>query len=87
MKQAVAGTLESSDILIAISESAAGTAIIVDSIVQQQFGAAIEAAIADMLRIHRLTNVRVAATDKGALDCTIRARMETAISRYLELAA
>ena len=87
MKQAVAGTVESNDILIVISENAAGNAIACDSIVKKQFGAAIEATIAAMLRSHNLRNVQVQATDKGALDCTIRARMETAIHRYKEQAA
>ena len=87
MKQAIAGTVESSDILVAISENATGIVITLESIVKKQFGAAIEATIAEMLRIHDLDKVRVQATDKGALDCTIRARMETAIIRYKEQTA
>ena len=83
--QASAGTLESNDILITItpgSGSEQGNDIELDSIVLRQFGPAILATIRESLEQGGLTGVRVSARDRGALDCTIRARMETAIERY-----
>ena len=82
---AVAGTLESNDILITIS-SAAGSAnsVSLTSIVINQFGPAIRAVIDQCLASSGLSCVEVTAQDKGALECTIKARMETAIARYKE---
>ena len=82
---AVAGTLESNDILITIS-SAGGSAnsVSLTSIVINQFGPAIRAVIDQCLTSSGLSGVQVTAQDKGALECTIKARMETAIARYKE---
>ena len=82
---AVAGTLESNDILITIS-SAGGSAnsVSLSSIVINQFGPAIRAVVDQCLEASGLTGVEVAVQDKGALECTIKARMETAIARYKE---
>ena len=82
---AVAGTLESNDILITIS-SAGGSAnsVSLTSIVINQFGPAIRAVIDQCLEASGLLGVEVTVQDKGALECTIKARMETAIARYKE---
>ena len=82
---AVAGTLESNDILITIS-SAGGNAnsVSLSSIVINQFGPAIRAVIDHCLEASGLLGVEVTVQDKGALECTIKARMETAIARYKE---
>ena len=83
---AVAGTLESNDILITISSSAGGSAnsVSLSSIVINQFGPAIRAVIDQCLEKSGLSGVEVSVQDKGALECTIKARMETAIARYKE---
>ena len=82
---AVAGTLESNDILITIS-SAGGSAnsVSLSSIVINQFGPAIRAVIDQCLEASGLLGVEVTVQDKGALECTIKARKETAIDRYKE---
>ena len=82
---AVAGTLESNDILITIS-SAGGSAnsVSLSSIVINQFGPAIRAVIDQCLEASGLLGVEVTVQDKGALECTIKARMETAIARFKE---
>ena len=82
---AVAGTLESNDILITIS-SAGGSAnsVSLSSIVINQFGPAIRAVVDQCLEASGLLGVEVTVQDKGALECTIKARMETAIARYKE---
>lgn len=86
-RQAIAGTLESNDIHIAISGSngESGNKIVLESIVVKQFGPAIQAVIEACLADASLRGVEVTAKDRGALDWTIKARMETAITRYKRL--
>ncbi|WP_374291346.1 citrate lyase acyl carrier protein [Desulfovibrio desulfuricans] len=82
---ALAGTLESNDILITISSADGGAnSVSLSSIVINQFGPAIRAVIDQCLASSGLTGVEVTVQDKGALECTIKARMETAIARYKE---
>ena len=82
---AVAGTLESNDILITISSTGgSANSVNLSSIVINQFGPAIRAVIDQCLEASGLSGVEVTVQDKGALECTIRARMETAIARYKE---
>ena len=66
LKNAMAGTLESGDILIQIAPSDVdGLHIELDSTVAYQFG----------------EQIKKKATDKGALDCTIKARVTAAAVR------
>lgn len=82
IKNSFAGTLESGDIMIQISPSDDGnTHIELDSTVAFQFGERIKEVILETLRENDLEGVIVRATDKGALDCTIRARVATAVVR------
>jgi citrate lyase subunit gamma (acyl carrier protein) len=80
-KTSVAGTLESSDIMITVETGADGVVIDLESIVAKQFGAEIRRAIAETLAELGVQNARVRAVDKGALDCTIRARVKAAAFR------
>ena len=80
MKNAVAGTLESGDIMIQIS-SGEGLEIDLQSSVAAQFGRQIKALITETLTGLGIDNAYVKATDKGALDCTIRARVTAAAVR------
>ncbi len=78
----IAGTLESSDITIHIEENEGkGIEIQLKSTVLNQFGNQIRHVIQETLQELGITDVLVRATDKGALDCTIRARLLTAVSR------
>jgi citrate lyase subunit gamma (acyl carrier protein) len=82
IKQANAGTLESGDILIRISPAEEeGLHINLDSTVAYQFGAQIKRVISETLSGLGVTDAIVDATDKGALDCTIRARVTAAAVR------
>ena len=82
---AVAGTLESNDILITISSTGgSANSVNLSSIVINQFGPAIRAVIDQCLEASGLSGVEVTVQDKGALGCTIKARMETAIARFKE---
>ncbi len=80
MKIGVAGSLESNDTLITVSESNE-LSIEVKSIVYDFFGAKIESVIREALSEMGLERVKVVCEDKGALDYTIRARLYTAVSR------
>jgi len=82
IKTGVAGTLESSDIQIIITEHEKDTIIIdLESPVKHLFEEKILEVINGVLNQHQITSARVRAIDKGALDCTIKARMETAVFR------
>lgn len=80
-KRASAGTMESSDAYVEISPSDSGIEITLDSVVMTQFGDAIEQAARQVLCDCGVKNAKVNIIDKGALDCVIRARVETAVMR------
>ncbi|MPQ43820.1 citrate lyase acyl carrier protein [Clostridium tarantellae] len=84
-KSAMAGTLESSDICIVIEPNNSGIAIELNSTVEKQFGKQIKKVIMDTLKALDIDNVIVRANDKGALDCVIKARVETAVFRGAEI--
>ncbi len=82
VKNAFAGTLESGDVMIQISPSSSGgIQINLSSTVAYQFGGQIKAVIGDTLKELGVEHAVVTATDKGALDCTIRARVTAAVAR------
>ena len=79
---AVAGTLESSDVQIAIAPNPGrGIDIDLESDVKAQFGEAIEATVRDVLAEFGIEAASVRLLDKGALDCVIRARLRCAVCR------
>ncbi len=80
IKNAVAGTLESGDIMIQIAPGD-GLQVELQSSVAAQFGRQIKALITETLTVLGIDNAYVKATDKGALDCTIRARVTAAAVR------
>jgi len=83
-KPAKAGTMESNDIYIMVYPNEKGNEIQLDSIVLKQFGKQIEKVIMDTLKELEVENALVVAKDRGALDYTIRARVETAIKRAMK---
>lgn len=84
-KPAVAGTMESSDIMITIEKNSTDKVDIdLTSAVSKQFGEAILEVIQDTVSKMDVKGVTVRAVDKGALDCTIRARVQTALQRACE---
>lgn len=83
MKVGQAGTLESNDAIFTVSESAKRI-VEVQSIVMDYFGEDIILLINSVLDENNLNNVKVTCVDKGALDCTLKARLTTAIERYKE---
>ena len=84
MKIATAGTDEKSDAVVTIEPCASGLQIQVKSVVMNQFGPAIEASVRQVLEEMNVHNAIVTVADRGALDCVLRARVETAILRGME---
>ena len=79
-KLASAGTMESSDAYVEI-EPATGLEITLESVVSQQFGDSIRQVVRDVLTEQGVENAKIRVVDRGALECVIRARVETAIVR------
>ena len=77
---AVAGTLESSDIYVEV-EPCEGLELNIESVVFNQYGEEIRATILSVLEELGVKNGKISVQDKGAIDCTIRARVETAVRR------
>lgn len=82
--KASCGTMESSDAYMELEPAAAGTQIDLQSVVEHQFGDSIRALAADMLAEEGLDNVLLRIVDRGALECTLRARLEVLIARAKE---
>ena len=77
-----AGTMESNDIMITVEPSdQGGVQVELTSSVYQQFGKQIIAVIRETVASYGVENALITAVDKGALDCTVRARVSTALMR------
>lgn len=78
---AVAGTMESSDALVTVSPAETGISLTITSPVIHQFGNQIRKVVLECLENLDVTAAEVTVVDKGALDCTIKARVEGAVYR------
>ncbi|MCF7947969.1 MAG: citrate lyase acyl carrier protein [Spirochaetia bacterium] len=77
-----AGTLESSDVLISVKTHPENKIEIkLKSIVEKRFGRHIEKLVRDILDEMQVSSALVDVDDRSALDCVIRARLETALYR------
>ncbi len=81
IKAASAGTLESSDVYVEVSPNEGGVTLEIESVVLAQFGEAIDTAVRDVLTQCEVENAHVHVVDRGALECVLRARVETALLR------
>lgn len=82
IQQGTAGTLESSDAQIIINKSSTdGINIHLESDVLKQYGDQIQKVIMDTLDELGVSSCDLQVLDQGALDCTIRARLISAIYR------
>jgi len=81
-----AGTLESSDVLVLVrfSPQQKGIDVEIESPSKKCFGKIIIKKIEETLSLLRITDIYIKAQDRGALDCTISARVETAVKRALD---
>ena len=80
-KAAVAGTLESSDCTVTVEDGDGNIDLVLESTVIHQYGNQIRHVVLDTLESLGVQNVKIKIVDKGALDCTIRARVEAAVYR------
>lgn len=80
-KAAVAGTLESSDAQVTVEPGNGGVELVIESSVIHQFGRQIRAVVLETLGRLQVSDVKVKVVDKGALDCTLKARVECAVFR------
>ena len=79
-KSAAAGTLESSDCMVTV-EPGEGITLDLSSSVMNQYGRQIKATVLETLERLGVQNANVTVVDKGALDCTLKARVECAVLR------
>ena len=86
-KPAMAGTLESSDAQVTIEPGTNGIELTIASTVMNQYGRQIKATVLETLERLGVENARVTVVDKGALDCTIKARVECAVFRSCDASA
>ena len=80
-KAAVAGTLESSDCMVTVEDGDGNIDLVLESTVIHQYGNQIRKVVLETLEHLGVTDVKISIVDKGALDCTIKARVEGAIYR------
>ena len=72
--------MESSDAYVEI-EPGEALNINIESVVAKQFGDKIDASVREVLAECGVKAATVKIVDRGALDCVIRARVETAVMR------
>lgn len=80
-KPAMAGTLESSDCQVTVEAGDGKIDFSLESAVINQYGNQIRKVVYETLEHLGVKDVRISVVDKGALDCTIKARVEGAVFR------
>ena len=83
-RPAMAGTLESSDCQVTVEPGDRQVEFELESAVMHQFGKQSRKVVMETLDHLDVKDVRITVVDKGALDCTIRARVEGAVYRSVE---
>ena len=78
---ASAGTMESSDVYVEIEPGEAGVQVELQSVVLDRFGEEIHRTVREVLSELCVEQAKVRVVDQGALECVIRARVETAVLR------
>lgn len=82
IKPAMAGTLESSDALVTVEpNNEEGIEFELDSVVIHQYGRQIRKVVMETLQRLDVKDAKITVVDKGALDCTLKARVESAVFR------
>ena len=84
VREALAGTMESSDLMVKIAPADGGLEIIIHSEVIKQFGEQIRQVVDETLHALDVRQGLIIVEDKGALDCVIRARLQSAVMRAVE---
>ena len=81
IRPAMAGTLESSDCQVTLEAGEGKIELELDSVVINQFGNQIRKVALETLERLGVKDVKISIVDKGAMDCTIKARIEGAVYR------
>lgn len=81
VRPAIAGTLESSDAQVTVEPGNGKVEFTLESSVINQYGNQIKKVVMNTLQNLEVDNVKIKVVDKGALDCTIKARVEGAVFR------
>lgn len=80
-KTAMAGTLESSDTQVTVEPGEGKIELTIESSVIHQYGRQIRKVTLETLERLGVDSAKVTIFDKGALDCTLKARVECAVYR------
>ncbi|MDI6600571.1 MAG: citrate lyase acyl carrier protein [Thermoanaerobacteraceae bacterium] len=80
VKEAVAGTLESSDCLVMVKPYE-GLKVDIESIVMERYGRRIRQIVEDVIKSMDITSGYFKIQDRGALDYCLKARIRIAIER------
>lgn len=83
-KPAIAGTLESSDAQVTV-EPGESLKLSIESSVIHQFGSQIKSVVLDTLSRLDVDSGTISIVDRGALDCTLKARVECAVYRSCQM--
>ena len=83
-RPAMAGTLESSDCQVTVEPGDGRIDFTLESAVINQYGNQIRKVVFETLSHLGVDNIKISMVDKGALDCTIKARVEAAVSRSMD---
>ena len=83
-KPAMAGTLESSDCQVTVELGNGSVEFNLESAVINQYGNQIRKVVLQTLDNLDVKDVKISVVDKGALDCTIKARVEGAVFRSVD---
>ncbi|MEQ9842702.1 citrate lyase acyl carrier protein [Pectobacterium brasiliense] len=81
VKESLAGTFESSDLLVKVAPADGKLTVVINSEVMKQFGHQIKQVVNDTLKELGVQEGTIIVDDKGALDCVIRARVQSAVLR------
>lgn len=81
VRPAIAGTLESSDCQVTVEKGEGNVDFSMESSVINQYGNQIRKVALETLKNLGVSDVKLTIVDKGALDCTIKARIEAAVYR------
>lgn len=85
IKPGKSGTMESNDMYVMVMPNPqGGIELELESIVMKQFGEEIKRVIMDTLENLNVKDALLRVQDKGALNYTIKARVETAVMRAAE---
>lgn len=81
LNNAIVGTLESSDAQVQVFPQSGKLSIYVESSVMNQYGRQIKKTAEETLAKLKVKEGKVVIIDKGALECTLKARIECAVFR------